>query len=135
MAQNSSAVRNHPRFDLCNKLVKAECKPGRFLRINLLKATRESVARSLEDEGFTRVNQGMQDKKRCFSEDEIIPDILTIWNKVDLHNHHLVTSGLVLQQDKASTFPVHALIGTGTSNSERKFNFVIDACAAPGNKV
>jgi len=48
--------------------------------------------------------------------------------KSDLHLHPLYVSGVLILQDKASCFPAAILAPPKTA-------YVIDGCAAPGNKT
>ncbi|KAF9209436.1 hypothetical protein BGZ59_010112 [Podila verticillata] len=63
-----------------------------------------------------------------FHRDEHLDFMLVFPPKSDLHLHPLYTSGVLILQDKASCFPAAIL-------SPPKNAYVIDGCAAPGNKT
>ncbi|KAF9580885.1 hypothetical protein BGW38_002290 [Lunasporangiospora selenospora] len=63
-----------------------------------------------------------------FYRDEHLDFMLVFPPKSDLHLHPLYTSGVLILQDKASCFPAAIL-------DPPKDAYVIDGCAAPGNKT
>ncbi|TVU33089.1 hypothetical protein EJB05_24874, partial [Eragrostis curvula] len=100
--------------DLLSKKTSVKPKP-RFLRVNTLKTTTESVIEELN-------------KIHMVDKDEMVPDLLVLPPGTDLHNHPLVTDGKVFLQGKASCMVAVALCPKPGWK-------VIDACAAPGNKT
>lgn len=95
---------------------KTTVKPKpRFLRVNTLKATTESVIEELS-------------KIHMIDKDDVVPDMLVLPPGTDLHNHPLVKDGKVFLQGKASSMVAIALCPKPGWK-------VIDACAAPGNKT
>uniref|UniRef100_A0A0D9VDT4 SAM-dependent MTase RsmB/NOP-type domain-containing protein n=1 Tax=Leersia perrieri TaxID=77586 RepID=A0A0D9VDT4_9ORYZ len=104
----------HSVEDLVSKKSTVKPKP-RFLRVNTLRTTTESVIEELN-------------KIHKVDKDDLVPDMLVLPPGTDLHNHHLVTDGKVFLQGKASCMVAVALC------PEPGWK-VIDACAAPGNKT
>ncbi|CAN6271954.1 unnamed protein product [Urochloa humidicola] len=100
--------------DLLGKETAVKPKP-RFLRVNTLKTTTESVVEELS-------------KIHMVNNDDMVPDMLVLPPGTDLHSHPLVTNGKVFLQGKASCMVAVAL-------SPKPGWKVIDACAAPGNKT
>jgi len=67
--------------------------------------------------------------------DEHLPYLFSVPADVkNLHEHPLVMSGQVILQDKSSCFPAHALAQLVKASSYYPCD-VLDATAAPGNKV
>jgi putative methyltransferase len=62
------------------------------------------------------------------SVDSLLNDLLRFPPGTDLHDHPLVLSGELILQSKASCMPAHAL-------NPCKGWYVLDCCAAPGNKT
>ncbi|KAG1662267.1 hypothetical protein FOA52_002156 [Chlamydomonas sp. UWO 241] len=60
--------------------------------------------------------------------DKLLPDLLAFPPGTDLHDHPLVTEGVLILQSKASCMPAHALAPCAGWT-------VLDCCAAPGNKT
>lgn len=100
--------------DLLSNKSAVKPKP-RFLRVNTLKVTTESVIEELN-------------KMHMVDKDEMVPDMLVLPPGTDLHNHPLVTDGKVFLQGRASCMVAVALCPKPGWK-------VIDACAAPGNKT
>ncbi|KAF8691526.1 hypothetical protein HU200_040673 [Digitaria exilis] len=100
--------------DLLGKKTEVKPKP-RFLRVNTLKTTTDSVVEELG-------------KIHMVDKDDMVPDMLVLPPGTDLHSHPLVTNGKVFLQGKASCMVAVAL-------SPKPGWKVIDACAAPGNKT
>uniref|UniRef100_A0A0A9G961 SAM-dependent MTase RsmB/NOP-type domain-containing protein n=1 Tax=Arundo donax TaxID=35708 RepID=A0A0A9G961_ARUDO len=100
--------------DLLSKKTAGKPKP-RFLRVNTLKTTTESVMEDLN-------------KIHMVDRDDMVPDMLVLPPGTDLHSHPLVTDGKVFLQGKASCMVAGALCPKPGWK-------VIDACAAPGNKT
>ncbi|XP_073146702.1 25S rRNA (cytosine-C(5))-methyltransferase NSUN5 isoform X1 [Henckelia pumila] len=87
----------------------------RFVRVNTLNMDTESVIGELR-------------KQYKVKKDDMIPDLLILQPRADLHNHPLVMNGSVFLQGKGSSMVAVAL------GPEPGWE-VIDACAAPGNKT
>ncbi|KAL5207449.1 hypothetical protein ABZP36_031884 [Zizania latifolia] len=104
----------HSVEDLLSKKSSVKPKP-RFLRVNTLRTTTESVIEELN-------------KTHTVEKDDMVPDMLVLPPGTDLHNHHLVKDGKVFLQGKASCMVAVALCPKPGWK-------VIDACAAPGNKT
>ncbi|RLN07820.1 putative 28S rRNA (cytosine-C(5))-methyltransferase [Panicum miliaceum] len=100
--------------DLLGNKTPVKPKP-RFLRVNTLKTTTESVVEELS-------------KIHMAAKDDMVPDMLVLPPGTDLHSHPLVTNGKVFLQGKASCMVAVALCPKPGWK-------VIDACAAPGNKT
>jgi putative methyltransferase len=100
--------------DLLGNKTPVKPKP-RFLRVNTLKTTTESVVEELS-------------KIHMVAKDDMVPDMLVLPPGTDLHSHPLVTNGKVFLQGKASCMVAVALCPKPGWK-------VLDACAAPGNKT
>ncbi|CAN6277981.1 unnamed protein product [Urochloa humidicola] len=100
--------------DLLGKETAVKSKP-RFLRVNTLKTSTESVVEELS-------------KIHMVNNDDMVPDMLVLPPGTDLHSHPLVTNGKVFLQGKASCMVAVTLCPKPGWK-------VIDACAAPGNKT
>lgn len=114
----------------------------RWTRLNLLVASRDSLIRTIQDEGFqqvipdvgndslshTALLEALLPQERTFVTDPHLPDVIAFAPSTDLHESILYTSALLILQDKASCFPAHALAPPPGA-------VVVDACAAPGNKT
>ncbi|PKA59011.1 putative methyltransferase [Apostasia shenzhenica] len=87
----------------------------RYVRVNTLKIDIDFARRELERIAIVK-------------EDDIVPDILVLPGRSDLHRHHMVLDGSIFLQGKASTMVAAAL------NPKPGWK-VLDACAAPGNKT
>nr|CAB3446117.1 unnamed protein product [Digitaria exilis] len=112
--------------DLLGKKTEVKPKP-RFLRVNTLKTTTDSVVEELG-------------KIHMVDKDDMVPDMLVLPPGTDLHSHPLVTNGKVFLQGKASCMVAVALSpkpGWKVSifRNGAIWIIVIDACAAPGNKT
>ncbi|OEL19254.1 putative 28S rRNA (cytosine-C(5))-methyltransferase [Dichanthelium oligosanthes] len=81
--------------DLLGKKTEVKPKP-RFLRVNTLKTTTESVVEELS-------------KIHMVDKDDMVPDMLVLPPGTDLHSHQLVTNGKVFLQGKASCMAAVAL--------------------------
>ena len=91
-------------------------KLPRYVRVNTLKTSVADVQASLAGTVSTS------------DEDPLVPTLLQLPPKTNLHGHPLVESGQLILQDRASCLPALAL-------SPPPGAVVIDACAAPGNKT
>ena len=69
-------------------------------------------------------------KRKGFSRDLHVPDLLLFSPQTTFNNDPLYLSGKIILQDKASCFPAIVLSPPATDES-----VVIDATAAPGNKT
>ncbi|CCW68654.1 unnamed protein product [Phytomonas sp. Hart1] len=83
-----------------------------------------------------------------FAVDPIIPSLLVFPPGTDLHAHPAVRSGQLVLQDRASCLPACVLLdavpvvrpfektlGKPAEEEKAPLEYVIDACAAPGNKT
>ncbi|RHW68274.1 NOL1/NOP2/sun family [Trypanosoma brucei equiperdum] len=84
-----------------------------------------------------------------FTLDPVVPSLLVFPPGTDLHAHPAVRSGQLVLQDRASCLPVCVLLnavevitsfsasgeGEGDSKPAEPLEYVVDACAAPGNKT
>ncbi|XP_073301564.1 25S rRNA (cytosine-C(5))-methyltransferase NSUN5 isoform X2 [Primulina huaijiensis] len=93
----------------------SDLQKPRFARVNTLKMDTESVISELR-------------KQYKVKKDDMIPDLLILQPRTDLHNHPLIVNGSVFLQGKGSSMVAVAL------GPEPGWE-VIDACAAPGNKT
>ncbi|KAG0265927.1 hypothetical protein DFQ27_000291 [Actinomortierella ambigua] len=104
----------------------------RYVRVNLLKMTLQQVIDAFVADGWTFLSAPPLPPTalapRTFCRDEHLDFMLVFPPKSDLHLHPLYTSGVLILQDKASCFPAAIL-------SPPKGSYVIDGCAAPGNKT
>lgn len=96
----------------------------RYARVNFMKTTVDNALSELRKDGHT------------VETDDIVPGLLVLPSKTDLHAHPLVQSGSLILQDKSSCFSAEALLGDvktwmGSTNG----GDIIDCCAAPGNKT
>ncbi len=72
-----------------------------------------------------------RDQKLVMCRDARLHDVIVLPRGTDLHKNVLLYKGMVVIQDWASCLPAHVL----SSQGRRRFNVVVDACAAPGNKA
>lgn len=93
-----------------------------------------------------------------FTQDPIVPQLLVFPPGTDLHAHPAVRSGQLILQDRASCIPAAVLLdavavdvvcchaegkvgkkgkaaATGDAAPRKPLEYVVDACAAPGNKT
>ncbi|XP_060069301.1 28S rRNA (cytosine-C(5))-methyltransferase-like [Ylistrum balloti] len=110
----------------------------RYVRINLLKSSVSEVTSTLKSEGWEQVVTPTKDaesfrdtvaslQEHQFLQDPHLFDLLVFPPRTDFHDDHLLTSGKIILQDKASCFPAHVL-------SPPEGSTIFDCCAAPGNK-
>lgn len=92
----------------------------RYVRINTLRVTPDEAVQTLQDDGYE------------VYADNIVPNLLVLPPKTDLHAHPFVVDGRLILQDKSSCFSALALVGGGTHPAHGD---LLDACAAPGNKT
>ncbi|KAF8470889.1 S-adenosyl-L-methionine-dependent methyltransferase [Kalaharituber pfeilii] len=117
---------------------KASLNIVRWVRVNTLKSTIEAILNTSPFDTFTKVEtlqELLQSKRgdgnqKLYHIDKHIPNLLAFPVSLTqlLTNHHLYTTGALILQDKASCFPAHIL-------NPHPGSFVVDACAAPGNKT
>ncbi|KAF9977506.1 hypothetical protein BGZ73_005777 [Actinomortierella ambigua] len=104
----------------------------RYVRVNLLKMTLQQVVDAFVADGWTFLSTPPSPPTplapKTFHRDEHLDFMLVFPPKSDLHLHPLYTSGVLILQDKASCFPAAIL-------APPKDSYVIDGCAAPGNKT
>ncbi|XP_069114212.1 28S rRNA (cytosine-C(5))-methyltransferase-like isoform X2 [Argopecten irradians] len=111
----------------------------RYVRVNLLKTSVPNVTSCLESEGWEQVVTPTADaeefrdtverlEEHQFLQDPHLFDLLVFPPRTDFHDNHLLTSGKIILQDKASCFPAHVL-------SPPEGSSILDCCAAPGNKT
>ncbi|GLT25612.1 hypothetical protein SLA2020_007320 [Shorea laevis] len=101
--------------DLIDLYQKPDTSKPRYVRVNTLKLDIDSALNELG-------------KQYMLQKDDMVPDLLRLPPKCDLHNHPLVMNGSVFLQGKASSMVAAAL------DPEPGWE-VLDACAAPGNKT
>ncbi|KAG0048140.1 hypothetical protein BGZ83_006856 [Gryganskiella cystojenkinii] len=104
----------------------------RYVRVNLLKSTPQKVIQQFITDGWTYLESAPSPPAppgpNSFHQDEHLDFMLVFPPKSDLHLHPLYVSGVLILQDKASCFPAAIL-------NPPKNAYVIDGCAAPGNKT
>ncbi|XP_005090316.1 28S rRNA (cytosine-C(5))-methyltransferase [Aplysia californica] len=112
-------------------------KIPRYMRVNLLKSSVQTVIEDLKEEGWDYIGKlstdSFKDSALALSEgqfglDPFLHDVLVFAVNTDLHVHPLTVSGVLVQQDRASCVPAHVLAAPEGS-------VVLDCCAAPGNKT
>lgn len=104
----------------------------RYVRVNLLMMTPQQVIDAFIADKWEFLSAPPSPPAppgpNTFHRDEHLDFMLVFPPKSDLHLHPLYTSGVLILQDKASCFPAAIL-------SPPKNAYVIDGCAAPGNKT
>ncbi|KAF9099401.1 hypothetical protein BGX23_002419 [Mortierella sp. AD031] len=104
----------------------------RYVRVNLLMKTPQQVIDAFIADGWTFLAEPPSPPApppaNTFHRDEHLDFMLVFPPKSDLHLHPLYVSGVLILQDKASCFPAAIL-------APPKNAYVIDGCAAPGNKT
>jgi putative methyltransferase len=104
----------------------------RYVRVNLLMKTPQQVIDAFIADGWTFLPEPPSPpappSANTFHRDEHLDFMLVFPPKSDLHLHPLYVSGVLILQDKASCFPAAIL-------APPKNAYVIDGCAAPGNKT
>ncbi|KAF9156417.1 hypothetical protein BG015_005386 [Linnemannia schmuckeri] len=104
----------------------------RYVRVNLLMKTPQQVIDAFIADGWTFLpvppSPPAPPPANTFHRDEHLDFMLVFPPKSDLHLHPLYVSGVLILQDKASCFPAAIL-------APPKNAYVIDGCAAPGNKT
>ncbi|XP_040949081.1 25S rRNA (cytosine-C(5))-methyltransferase NSUN5 isoform X2 [Gossypium hirsutum] len=101
--------------DLLDHYQTPDVSKPRYVRVNTLKLDVDSALIELR-------------KQYMVEKDDLVPDLLKLPPKCDLHDHPLVMNGSVFMQGKASSMVAAAL------DPEPGWE-VLDACAAPGNKT
>ncbi|KAF9436104.1 hypothetical protein BGZ76_004813 [Entomortierella beljakovae] len=104
----------------------------RYVRVNLLMMTPQQVIDAFINDGWKFLEAAPSPpappEPNTFHKDEHLDFMLVFPPKSDLHLHPLYTSGVLILQDKASCFPAAIL-------APPKGSYIIDGCAAPGNKT
>ncbi|KAI7816676.1 S-adenosyl-L-methionine-dependent methyltransferase [Gamsiella multidivaricata] len=104
----------------------------RYVRVNLLMMTPQQVIDAFIADNWAFLpappSPFAPPPPNTFHRDEHLDFMLVFPPKSDLHLHPLYVSGVLILQDKASCFPAAIL-------SPPKNAYVIDGCAAPGNKT
>ncbi|KAL1920147.1 uncharacterized protein VTP21DRAFT_1293 [Calcarisporiella thermophila] len=117
--------------DLISQKAKDAAKVPRYIRVNAHKTTVEKVIERFQKEGY-KLGEPLKDltevPPKTIRRDFHLSDLLVLPANTDLHAHPLYLSGDIILQDKASCFPATVLAPPLNS-------YVIDACAAPGNKT
>ena len=112
----------------------------RYVRVNTLKISVDAAVASFCNEGWAQLApdafvmeflEQRGDKRRAFAIDRHLFDVLVFPAGTDLHDHHMVASGELRLQDKASCMPPHVLSGGGAI----PLRIALDPCAAPGGKT
>ncbi|XP_040968828.1 25S rRNA (cytosine-C(5))-methyltransferase NSUN5 isoform X2 [Gossypium hirsutum] len=101
--------------DLLDRYQTPDVSKPRYVRVNTLKLDVDSALIDLR-------------KQYMVEKDDVVPDLLKLPPKCDLHDHPLVMNGSVFMQGKASSMVAAAL------DPDPGWE-VLDACAAPGNKT
>lgn len=124
----------------------------RYARVNTLKIQKKVLLERLERarEGARKReredgpnNNGKKPRKVLppFHEDALIPDLLVFPSGTDLHAHPAVRTGQLILQDRASCLPAAVLLDalpfqlSFEEKNRSPLEYVVDACAAPGNKT
>lgn len=124
----------------------------RYARVNTLKIQKIALVERLERAREAIRKRMREDSEECkkkkprkvlppFHEDAVIPDLLVFPPGTDLHAHPAVRSGQLILQDRSSCLPAAILLDAIPSELSFKednralLEYVIDACAAPGNKT
>ncbi|RUS21547.1 S-adenosyl-L-methionine-dependent methyltransferase [Endogone sp. FLAS-F59071] len=117
--------------ELVSQKVRDAVHIPRYVRVNEHRMTVDKVLEQFQKEGYI-----LEDTKedltglspKTIRRDYHLPDLLVFPPNTDLHDHPLYLSGNIILQDKASCFPAHVCRPLPQA-------YVIDACAAPGNKT
>ncbi|NXI40826.1 NSUN5 methyltransferase, partial [Galbula dea] len=106
----------------------------RYVRVNTLKTCVDDVIDFFKRQGYSYQGKAASVEElkalsgKKFVLDPHLPELLVFPPQTDLHDNLLYTSGHIILQDKASCLPAFLLAPAPGS-------YVIDACAAPGNKT
>ncbi|KAE8700381.1 hypothetical protein F3Y22_tig00110557pilonHSYRG00298 [Hibiscus syriacus] len=101
--------------DLIDHYQTPDVSKPRYVRVNTLKLDVDSALVEFR-------------KQYMVQKDDLVPDLLKLPPKCDLHDHPLIMDGSIFMQGKASSMVAAAL------DPEPGWE-VLDACAAPGNKT
>jgi putative methyltransferase len=158
-ARNSGTPENIAESGTCGILPRyGRVNTLKISRDELVEVLRRSNKRPRDEEGSpegfgstssAKAQAGGRKAKQfppiVFSYDKHVPDLLVFPPSTDLHNHPAVRRGQLVLQDKSSCLPACVLLGavpvTESSSSSidgddaPPIEYVIDACAAPGNKT
>lgn len=126
-------------------------KLPRYARVNTLKVevdvlierlNRAAEKRSREEAGPDCPTSKRRKVLPTFRKDPIVPSLLVFPSGTDLHAHPAVRSGQLVLQDRASCLPSCVLLDAvvvekpfSTPAGQGPLEYVMDACAAPGNKT
>ncbi|CCH59517.1 hypothetical protein TBLA_0B06960 [Henningerozyma blattae CBS 6284] len=106
--------------------------PVRWIRINPIRIPKQKssddIILELRKKFTTKVDHWSKIKPGCIYYDEYIPNLFGISPTDKITSHELYKNGKIIIQDRASCFPAHILNATPD-------DYIIDACAAPGNKT
>lgn len=132
----------------------------RYARVNTLKIDVDSLVerlrrvtmkrgRSDDEKGNENNNQQKKYTKAAkgfrslppFTLDSVVPSLLVFPPGTDLHAHPAVRRGQLILQDRASCLPACVMLDavevckSSSVGSGAPLEYVVDACAAPGNKT
>ncbi|CCH43644.1 putative methyltransferase [Wickerhamomyces ciferrii] len=109
-----------------DELIEEDDTPVRWFRANTIKTTKEKVLSELEH--LEEVDSIKKIQPGTIYHDEFIPNLFGIHPKEKITTTKLYEKGHIIIQDRASCFPAH-ILNPGPDD------YVIDSCAAPGNKT
>jgi putative methyltransferase len=125
-----------PKYVRINTLQNTMEEATKILDKRLQKRVREEEHQTEEEE----VDQAKVEALREYTVDAHIPNLIRFPPSSNIHAHPLVRYGKLVIQDKASCIPASVLMNSVTvvpavEISKKPFEYVLDACAAPGNKT
>ena len=100
----------------------------KYIRVNTLKICMDDALNHFLKKGFKKVETLKEMNAKSFLIDKDVPNLLIFSHSLDLHKDEFFLNGSIIIQDKASCFPAFIL-------NPPLHSFVLDACAAPGNKT
>lgn len=102
----------------------------KYIRLNGLKGTPESIMSRLEALGFRKVEylKDCEADEKVYMQDEHLSGLIVVPSGLDLSKNPLYVDGSLIIQDKASCIPAYILAPPAGST-------VVDTCSAPGNKT
>ncbi|EPY22919.1 methyltransferase [Strigomonas culicis] len=126
----------------------ASLRLPRYARVNTLKIDAETLVQRLRSAAAEKRKQQQTVAKAGrilpdFTRDPVVPDLLVFPSGTDLHAHPAVRGGQLVLQDRASCLPPCVLLdavpvtvhGPAAAAPRKPLEYVVDACAAPGNKT